>query len=235
MLKFSSPLHEGKLIQRYKRFFADVELKNGEVVTAHCANTGSMKGCAEAGSTVYLSFHDNPARKLKYGWEYTRTERGLIGVNTSRPNLIVGEALALKKIPALIEFAFVKGEAKFGAGTRFDFLLKKDEASDVGCYVEVKNVSLCRDGVAQFPDAVTTRGQKHLHELIAAKESGVRAVMLFAINRPEAKEFTPADDIDPEYGRILRTAKERGVEIYAHKIKNTLEGSELGDAIPVKL
>jgi sugar fermentation stimulation protein A len=235
MLKFSSPLHEGKLIQRYKRFFADVELKNGELVTAHCANTGSMKGCAETGSTVYLSFHDSPTRKLKYGWEYTRTDDGLIGVNTSRPNLIVGEALKAKKVPALAEFSFVKGEAKFGTGTRFDFLLKKDEAAPVGCYVEVKNVSLCRDGVAQFPDAVTTRGQKHLHELIAAREAGIRAVMLFAINRPEATEFSPADDIDPEYGRILRVAKERGVEMFAHKINNTLEGSELGEAIPIKL
>jgi len=203
------PLLPGKLIRRYKRFLADVQLASGEIVTAHCPNSGSMRSLLAANADVVLSESDNPKRKLRYTWELVKFVDTWVGVNTSRTNHIVKEALVAGHIPELRHYTQIKSEAVWCPGTRFDFLL--ENGSDA-CMVEVKNVTLAEGPVACFPDSVTQRGTRHLQELMQVAAAGKRAVMLFVINRSDCRSFQPADSIDPVYGRTLRQALASGVE-----------------------
>lgn len=230
-MKLPAPLLEARLLRRYQRFLADVELKDGTMVTAHTPNTGSMKQCAVSGHEVLISESDNPARKLKYTLELIRVNGHWVDTHTHRTNRVVEEGLRNGSIGELDGFA-VKPEYRYG-GSRIDFYLEKGSEKIL---VEVKNVTLCCEpGVACFPDAVTTRGQKHLRELLAARQQGYRAVIFFLVQRGEAESFTPADEIDPEYGRLLRAVAAEGVEVLAYKSVVTSEENSIGERIPVLL
>ncbi len=213
-MRFEDPLLEGRLLRRYQRFLADVETASG-TVTAHCPNTGSMLGCAEAGLRVWLSPARNPARKLAWTWELVETPTGaLVGVHTGRANALVREAIEAGRIAALAGFDRIRPEVRYGAGSRIDLLLEADGAP--ACYVEVKNVTAAVEGrIGYFPDAVTTRGRKHLHEMQACVEAGDRAVLVFCVQRDDVAEVRPADHIDPAYGAALRQAMAAGVTVLA--------------------
>ncbi|MCF8060181.1 MAG: DNA/RNA nuclease SfsA [Bacteriovoracaceae bacterium] len=232
-MKFQEPLIKGKILKRYKRFLADVELENGDIITAHTANTGSMKTCWEPGWSVLMSFHDNPKRKLKYSLELTNNGDTWIGVNTGLPNKIAIEGIKDGVVKELKGYKTIKPEATIGK-SRIDILLSNDGADP--CYVEVKNVTLLGEGNrAIFPDSVSTRGQKHLEELMGLVDQGIRAAMLYVVNREDVSEFGPADDIDPHYGELLREAHALGVEILAYQCIVTPEQIKLSKKIPVKL
>jgi sugar fermentation stimulation protein A len=226
------PLIQGTLIKRYKRFMADVKLRNGHVVTAHCPNSGSMLACSEPGRRVYLSRHNNPKRKLKYTWEMIEMPSSLVGVNTMVPNQLVKTSVLAGKIPALSGFDQVRPEVRYGENSRIDLLLEK---GDERCFVEIKNCTLVTDGVACFPDAVTSRGLKHLKELQNQVRSGDRSVMFYLIQRMDAKLFRPADHIDPAYGNELRKALKNGVEIMVYDVKLDFEGIRLNRTLPFEL
>ncbi len=213
-MKFTTPLVSGTLIQRYKRFLADIELENGSTVTAHTPNSGSMKGCQMPGSPVILSQSDNPGRKLKYTWELIRINGGWVGINTGHPNRLVREAIENGVLTELQGYTTIRPEIRYGVNSRIDLLL---EGTHGKCYVEVKNVTLVEDDYALFPDAVTERGQKHLRELKRAVTEGDRAVIFFVVQRQDAKFFAPADCIDPVYGKLLREAVTSGVEALAYQ------------------
>ena len=224
------PLINGILIRRYKRFMADVKLKDHGIVTAHCPNSGSMKECCEPGRPVFLSYHDNPSRKLKYTWELIQMPTSLVGVNTLVPNRLVFEALQSKKIKRLSEFNEIKREVATSKGSRLDLMLVGDDTNR--CYVEVKNCTLVEDKIAYFPDAVTTRGLKHLSELQRLARSGCRCVMFYLIQRMDAAVFKPADHIDPDYGKELRKAIKNGIEILVYDVKIDLKTIRLNKEIP---
>ena len=209
-MKFERKLIPGILIQRYKRFLADVKLDSGETVTAHCPNSGSMKSCKEPGWKVLLSQSDNPKRKLKYTWEMVHNEKCWIGINTHLANKLAVEAIYNGTIAELQGYESLRTEVKYGQNSRIDILLASGEKK---CYVEVKNVTLVEDGFYKFPDAVTTRGQKHLRELQEMMRQGHRAVMLYVIQRNDGGIFKPAAEIDPVYSRSLQEAYANGVEI----------------------
>jgi len=223
----------GTLIRRYKRFLADVKLKDGTLVTAHCPNTGSMQGCSEPGRPVYLSFHDNPKRKLKYTWELIKMPTSLVGTNTLVPNRLVFESVKAGVVPELAGYETVDREVKINDHTRLDLMLTG--ADGQRCYGEIKNCTLVNDSVASFPDAATARGLKHLCELEALVDSGHRCVMFYFIQRMDAKVFEPADRIDPEYGIGLRRAVRGGVEILAYDVAIGLKGIKLNRRIPCEL
>ncbi|SEA56574.1 sugar fermentation stimulation protein A [Desulfuromusa kysingii] len=226
-----APLLEGTLLRRYKRFFTDIELADGRVVTAHTPNTGSMKQCALPGSRVLISRADNPQRKLKYTLELIMISGRWVDTHTLRTNRVVEEALRHNQIQSLENFQ-VQPEYRFGE-SRIDFYLHQ---GDVNVLLEVKNVTLCcQPETACFPDAVTTRGQKHLRELLLAKQQGCRAIIFFLVQRSEAKKFSPADAIDPEYGRLLREVVAAGVEVLAYKTVVTPKENRVGEPIPVVL
>lgn len=221
-MKYNRPLDEGVFLKRYKRFFADIEWK-GEMLTAHVPNTGSMKSVNNPGALCLFSHSDNPERKLKQTLEMIQAPSGAwVGVNTATPNTVVRETLlsivgkASGKLPKNWqhwgEFDEVKPEFKISAETRLDFALSK-ATSDKKHFIEVKNVTLAEGTQAMFPDAETTRGQKHLHELMNLIEQGHSAEILFTIQRSDCTEFSPADDIDPEYGKLLREAVQKGLKI----------------------
>jgi len=232
-MDFKEKLIPGKILKRYKRFLADVELSDGEVITAHTANTGSMKTCWEPGWNVLLSFHDNPKRKLKYSLELTNNGDTWIGVNTSLPNKVAAEGIQAGIVKELSGYSNLKPEAKVGK-SRIDILLS-NEGKDP-CYVEVKNVTLLGENKrAIFPDAVSTRGQKHLEELTGLVNEGIRAAMLFVVNREDVDSFSPADHIDPTYGELLRKADKAGVEVLAYQCKVTPQGIKLYKSLPVHL
>jgi sugar fermentation stimulation protein A len=244
LLKKSSPtssscslawprLISGTLIRRYKRFIADVRLRNGSIVTAHCANSGSMKGCCDPGRKVYLSRSDNPKRRLAYTWEMIRMPDSLVGVNTSVPNRLVAKSILDGGIPSLTGYDVLRREVRCGDHSRLDIALEAQDGRR--CFIEVKNCTLVEDGYAYFPDAVTTRGRKHLVELQEQVKSGNRGVIFFLIQRMDAKVFRPADQIDPEYGRELRKAASNGVEVLAYDVRITLKAIALGKALPVEL
>lgn len=230
-MNLPAPLFEGKLLRRYQRFFTDIELLDGSVVVAHTPNTGSMKQCAVAGHKVLLSMTNNPKRKLQYTLELIMVGDHWVDTHTQRTNRIVEEALRNNRIQSLADFQ-VQPEFRFGE-SRIDFYLQKGADKVL---LEVKNVTLCCQAkTACFPDAVTTRGQKHLRELLAAKQQGYRAVIFFLVQRSEATEFSPADDIDPEYGRLLRAVVAEGVEALAYKTIVTPQENRVGEPIPVVL
>lgn len=228
------PLLEGRLVRRYKRFLADVELDDGRALTAHCPNTGSMLGCDIPGSRVWLSEHDNPKRKYRHSWEMVEAEPGvLVGIHTGRTNHLVREGIETGVIEPLDGYANLRAEAAYDGG-RFDFLLESD--GEPPCYVEVKNVTAAvDDGVAVFPDARSVRGTRHLRDLIGLKASGHRAVMVYCAQRNDAREVRPADDIDPDYGRAMRDAADAGVELLAYRCELTPEAITVAEPIPVVL
>jgi len=230
-MQLPDPLIEGILLRRYKRFFTDIELFDGRVVTAHTPNTGSMQQCAVPGHRVLISKTNNPSRKLKYTLELIRVGDHWVDTHTQRTNRLVEEALRNGWIESL-RGGRVLPEFKIG-DSRIDFLLQKE---DEKVLVEVKNVTLIKgETIACFPDAVTTRGQKHLRELLAAKQQGYRAVIFFLVQRSEATSFIPADHIDPDYGRLLREVVAGGVEALAYKTIVTPKENRVGERIPVEL
>jgi sugar fermentation stimulation protein A len=230
-MRFESRLIRGTLIRRYKRFLADVRLANGEIVIAHCTNTGSMMGCKEPGSSVYLSRSDNPNRKLAYTWELIRVNKIWVGINTLNPNRLVAQAIEAGIIQELRGFDTIRREVITRPGTRLDLCL---EGSNGSCFVEVKNVSLAVDGAAAFPDAVSERGTKHLKELMRLKRKGHRAAVVFVVQRSDCDYFRPADEIDAEYGRWLRRAIYAGVEALPYRAKVTSKEIVLGERMIIK-
>jgi sugar fermentation stimulation protein A len=217
-MRFKSRLIRGTLIQRYKRFLADVRLENDEIVTAHCTNTGSMMGCKEPGSPVYISRSDNLNRKLLFTWELIKTDGTWVGINTMHPNKLVPEAVESGVIAELSGYQSIRREIKVSTHTRLDLCL---EGSNGNCFVEVKNVTLAMNGIAAFPDAVSERGTKHLKELMRLKRQGHRAAIVFVIQRNDCDNFRPADEIDSEYGRWLRRAVKAGVEALPYRARVT--------------
>ena len=209
-------LIKGKLVKRYKRFLADIELSTGEVVTAHCPNSGSMKGCAQPGAEAWISQSDNPKRKLKYTWELTRIDGTFIGINTLVPNRLVKASVENDVIPELSGYSQVRSEVKTSEHTRLDLMLQDSNGRQ--CFVEIKNCTLVENRVARFPDAVTTRGQKHIQELVDLAAKGHRAVLFFLVQRTDADAFTPAADIDLEYSKKLMQAGLQGVEIIVRDV-----------------
>ena len=215
-MQFTNSLIKGKLIKRYKRFFVDVKLKN-EIVTAHCPNTGSMKGLLDEGNEVYLLKNSNPKRKLKYGLEIIRAKKNLVGVNTHMANKIVSHGLSNNLIKELENNDSIKSEVFFNKETRFDFLIAKNSQKS---FVEVKNVTLFRDEkTAEFPDAITTRGSKHLITLIDAIKKGYKAYLIFLVQIQNMEKFKIAKDIDSEYYRNYLAAKKAGVNFLAYRCK----------------
>ena len=215
----------GRLIKRYKRFFADVKLDSGEVVTAHCPNTGSMMGLLTEGNIVYLSETDNEKRKLKYTLEIIKVQDACVGVNTHKANRIVEEGIVEKKISTLGKKYDFRREVKYGKNSRIDFLITNKKGEEI--YLEVKNVTLSkRKGIAEFPDAVTERGSKHLLELIDVVKKKRRAIMLFLVQRDDCKKFRIAEEIDTTYKKNIINAKQAGVEILCYScsfVRNNIE------------
>jgi sugar fermentation stimulation protein A len=226
---FDPPLLPGRLVRRYKRFLADVELE-GRVETVHCANPGSMMGLAEPGSPVWLSRSPNPARKLPLTWELVEAGGTLVGINTGYANRLAEEALGRGLIPALVGYRAWRREVAYGAGSRIDFLLTGPDRPL--CYVEVKSVTLARGGAAAFPDSVTARGTRHLKELVEMRRLGARSVMLFLAQRQDCRSFAVAGDIDPAYGAALAAAGAAGVEILAFGCRVRPQGIELAGPLP---
>jgi len=215
-MKFINKLLQGTLIKRYKRFFVDIKYLNKKI-TAHCPNSGSMMGLLKSGNNVWFSQSNNPNRKLKYTLEIIEVNKNLVGVNTHLANKIVLEALKEKKIKKLEKFTNIKPEVKFSDNTRFDFLISNNYEK---CYLEVKNVTLLRrNTIAEFPDAITLRGIKHLNELIKAKKKGYQSYILYLIQRNDCKSFKIASDIDEEYLLVLNNALKNGVKILCYDCK----------------
>jgi len=237
LMRFSSGLIEGRLLRRYKRFLADVELLSGGTVTAHCANPGSMLGLKAAGSRVWLSRSNNPKRKLAYSWALIEVDLGggptLVGINTSSPNGAVAAAIEHGLIPSLTGYGSLRREVPYAGNSRIDILLEDERRPP--CYVEIKNVHLMRRaGLAEFPDSVTARGAKHLRALSEMVASGARAVMVYFVQRGDAETFTLAHDIDPAYARAFAEAANTGVEAIAVASALTLEGLALPRAITLE-
>lgn len=233
-MKFHAPLVRGTLVKRYKRFMADVTLEDGTVVTAHCANSGSMKSVNEPGSEVWISPAANPDRKLKWTWEMIRIGDTLVGINTALPNAIGAEAVEAGRIPELTGYATLRREVKYGQNSRIDLLLE-DEAKG-RCYVEIKNVTMRRNldgGPLEFPDGVTSRGAKHLVELADMVAEGHRAVMLYLVQREDGDRFETAADIDPVYAEGLVAARKKGVEAICYRCRLAPDGIELTDPVPM--
>ena len=230
-MNFDQTLIPGRLLQRYKRFLADVELEDGSIITAHCANPGSMLGLKDPGTRVWLSKSDNPKRKLAYSWELLELDGAMIGINTAHPNRIVEEAILAEQIPELVGYQSLRREVKYGRNSRIDLLL--EDPDKVDCYVEVKNVHLLREeGLAEFPDSVTKRGAKHLVELGDMVEQGKRAVMLYLVQRTDTNRFSLADDIDPAYARAFVEARGRGVEALVYACAISEKEIKLTHALP---
>jgi len=209
------PMAHGRLVARYKRFFADVMLDSGEALTAHCPNPGAMLGLNTPGLGVWLSRSDDPKRKLAWTLELVEADGALAGVNTMHPNRLVAEALAADAIPELTGYAVHRREVKFGTASRVDFLLTHPQRPD--CYVEVKNVHLRRAAtLAEFPDCVAARSSKHLRELTAEVAKGNRAVQLFVIQRTDCDAFAACADLDPVYAAGLAAASKGGVEVLCY-------------------
>ena len=230
-MKFKNKLLQGTLIKRYKRFFVDIKYQNKKVI-AHCPNSGSMMGLLTEGNKVWFSKADNPNRKLKYTLEILGANKNMIGVNTHLTNKIVLEALENKKIKDLIKFNDIKSEVKFSDNTRFDFLISNKKEK---CFLEVKNVTLVRKkAIAEFPDSITSRGSKHLKELINAKRKGYASYILYLIQRDDCKSFKIAEDIDPEYSNTLIKATKKKLNILCYDCKFSPKGIKLNQKIKLK-
>jgi sugar fermentation stimulation protein A len=235
-MRLPTPLLRGTLLGRYKRFLADVRLEGGEIVTAVCPNTGSMMGLTQPGAAVWLSRSDTPTRKYPFTWELVEADLGkgktLVGINTSHPNALVAEAVVARRITPLAGYCALRREVKYGKNSRIDILLEDGQGGL--CYVEVKNVHLSRrHGLAEFPDSVTARGAKHLVEMSAMVREGHRAVMLFLIQRSDARRLALARDVDPMYGEAFDAAKAAGVEALALRCRMSVEEIIIDKAIPI--
>ncbi len=232
-MKLPAPLHRGRLVQRYKRFLADVTLDSGETVTAHCPNPGSMWGLKDPGLTVWLSKSDDPKRKLAHTLELMEADGTLVGIHTGKPNKLAEEAVLAGVIPELAGYGSVRREVKYGQSSRIDLLLE-DGPDGRPAYVEVKNVHMRRQpGLAEFPDSVTARGAKHLGELAQMVQTGARAVMLYVVQRADCDRLRFAEDIDPAYARAFRDASAAGVEAYVYGC--TITEEEIVVARPLTL
>jgi sugar fermentation stimulation protein A len=231
------PLTTGRILRRYQRFLADVLLPDGRTVTAHCPNTGSMRGCWAPGAPAQLSHSDDPRRKLPWTLERVDMGRGWVGVHTGRVNGVIAESLAAGGIPALSGYAAVRREIPLHLTGlprgRLDIGLFQGSAADA--LVEVKNATLLQGEYVRFPDAVTTRGRKHLDLLVGALDAGWRCVMLFALNRPEGRCVAPARDIDAAYARRLGEAASAGVEMLAVRIRHEAASMRVAGTVPVCL
>ena len=232
-MRFQTPLVPAILIRRYKRFLADVRLDNGQEVTAHCANPGSVMGLAEPGTKVWLEPNNDPKKKLKFGWRVVEHDTGhFTGVDTSLPNRMLRAALEARKVPGLDRFSTLRAEVPYGEKSRGDFLLRTENQPDT--YVEVKSVTLSRTpGCAEFPDSVTARGTRHLQDLEAMIDVGHRAVMLYLIQRTDCTSFTLAADIDPAYANAWNKATSAGLETLAFDCHITPNGVTLGRRVDV--
>ena len=230
-MKFEKELVHGTLIKRYKRFLADILLDNGETVIAHCTNTGSMASCLEDGAEVYISPAANPGRKTKYTWEMIKINGSWVGINTGNPNKLVYEELKAGAIPDLGGYDLVQREVKYG-DSRFDVFA---ENSHEKCFVEVKNVTYKEGCFALFPDAVTSRGLKHLHALKRVKEEGMRAVMAYVVQRTDVSVFAPAKLIDPEYSKTLKEVYSLGVEIFPLQAQVSPDEIKIHKILPFQL
>ena len=230
---FPEPLHQGYFIQRYKRFLVDIRLPNDEILTAHCPNTGSMKNCLHPGAPAWFSLSDNKKRKYPATWEIaTMPDGDLAGINTGRANRLVSEALEAGLLPTLTGYESLRHEVAYGTeGSRIDFLLQID---DLPVYVEVKSVTLCeQDGWGFFPDAVSTRGARHLRELAAMAQAGSRAVLVYCVQHTGIARVAAASHIDPAYATAFRQAVDQGVEVLALGARITAEEITLDRQLPV--
>ncbi len=237
-MQFTDTLVTARLVRRYKRFLADVELDDGTIVTAHCANPGAMTGLNMPGLEVWLSPNRSPTAKLDWRWELVRVDGDLIGINTARPNAIVEEAIANDRIAELLGYADMRREVRYGENSRIDILL--EDANRPPCYVEVKNVHLRRPegaypNAAEFPDSVTKRGAKHLVEMANMVATGARAVMVYLVQRGDCDHFRIAADIDPAYALGLARAKAAGVEAICYVCRIETDGIEVEGALPIVL
>jgi sugar fermentation stimulation protein A len=235
---YTSPLIPGRLIQRYKRFLADVTLDTGEAVTATCPNTGSMMGLVAPGSRVWLSTSDSPTRKYRHTWEMVEADLGkgahLVGINTNHPNKLVAEAIEGGVVKQLKGYPGLRREVKYGKNSRIDILLEC--ATKGSCYVEVKNVHMMRKaGLAEFPDSVTERGVKHLVEMSDMVRAGHRAVMVYLIQRADAKSLTFAGDVDPGYVAAFKAATAAGVEAIALRCRVSPEEIAVEKVVPIRV
>jgi len=227
-MNFENKLISGQLIKRYKRFFVDVKI-NGKIITAHCPNTGSMYGLLKKGNKVWLTKSNNPNRKLKYTLQIIEDKKKKVGVNTHLTNKIVLEALQNNLIKEFDKKIEIKPETKFGINTRFDFLVTKNNLKS---FIEVKNVTLSRKkGIAEFPDAVTSRGLKHIKELIKANEKGYKIYILYLIQRDDCKSFKIAEDIDPEYSDTLLKAVKKNLNVLCFDCKFSPKGIRLNQKV----
>lgn len=228
-MEFDTSLVRGRLIRRYMRFLADIELEDGRVVKAHCPNPGSMMGLKDPGLTVWLEPNDDPKKKLDWGWRLAELPSGaMVGIDTGAANKIVGEALRAGRIPDLN--GDIRAEVKYGANSRVDFVVDGAQTT----YVEVKSVTLMRqDGLAEFPDSVTARGAKHLRELARLAQAGTPAVLLYLVQRDDCTHVSVARDLDPDYAHALTQARAAGVQVRAYGARLNQHGIMLGDAVPV--
>ena len=239
LMKFKKQLIHGRLVRRYKRFLADVNLDDGTQVTAHCTNSGSMLSCLEEGAEVWLSPADDPGRKTRFTWEMIRIGGGWVGINTSHPNALAYEWVESGLIPGLSGLTNLKREVRWG-DSRFDLYGEYPEGrrgpgSAQACFIEVKNVTLKEGERALFPDAVTVRGRKHLNTLIRVKKAGMQAVMLYVVQRSDVRIFSPARKIDPEYAGALKEAVRNGVEVIVAQARVSPEGIGFRRLLPVEL
>ncbi len=235
-MRFPRPLVQGTLIQRYKRFLADVRLEDGRVVTATCPNTGSMMGLTAPGCRVWLSESDSPTRKYRHTWEMVEADLGkgpmLVGINTGHPNKLVAEAISERRVRALVGYPELRREVNYGPNSRIDILLQC--ATKGLCYVEVKNVHMSRrHGLAEFPDSVTERGTKHLAEMSDMVRAGHRAVMVYLVQRGEATKLAFARDVDPSYGLAFDQARAAGVEAIALRCRMSTDEIAVDRTIPI--
>jgi sugar fermentation stimulation protein A len=230
-MQFPSPLERGRLVSRYKRFFADVVMDDGREITAHCPNPGAMLGLNTPGLPAWLSWSDNPKRKLAHTLELVEADGGLVGINTLHPNRLVAEALAASAIPELAGYASVRREVKYGEASRVDFLL--EDPARPRCWLEIKNCHLRRSGaLAEFPDCVAARSARHLRELEAMVAAGDRAVALFVVQRTDCDAFAACADLDPVFARGLAHAADAGVEVLVYGCDITTDEVRLTHPLP---
>ena len=223
------PLHNGRILERYKRFLADIELENGQVITAHCPNTGSMTTCWAPGAKVQVSYSDNPKRRLAWTLERVNMGRGWVGVHTGRVNAVIADAIGNGQITSLTGYRRITAEPHFVVEgyprSRFDLHLT--DGPNLDAYIEIKNTTLLDGDCIRFPDAITERGRKHLQLLLEAVIRGWRGVIIFAVNRPEGRAFEPAWEIDPDYSETLEIVAQLGVEVLATRLRHTDTGIEV--------
>lgn len=234
-MKFDPSFDSGVLIKRYKRFLTDIRLENGDTVTIHCPNTGSMRNCLFEGEKVWFSVSDNPKRKYSRTWELAQTAAGhIIGINTGRANALAVEAINNGVISELQGYQSLRREVKYGSeNSRIDILL--EDSNKPNCYIEVKSCTLLEQDQGYFPDAVTTRGQKHLRELMEMVEQGYRAVLLFVVQHTGIKSVKAAAHIDEDYAKLLVEAHKKGVEIIAYSAELSPLEASLAKSCPVRL